>query len=160
MSAGTRLVMIAVAGALAVVAPAAAKPPHPAHPSRPAHPSHPAHPGHRSASHKCAAHKVAYVASGQLSSWTATQTGTGTWTGTITVHVTRSNHHAAGARGGDVTYTLSNTQVTFGNGANPPAAGDPVHVIGKVSELAKKCSPSGFAPTITLRKVNIDAMNH
>jgi hypothetical protein len=154
MSAGTRLVTIAVAGALAAVAPAAAKPPHPAHPSLPAHPSHP------SASHKCAAHKVAYVASGRLSSWTATQTGNGAWTGTITVRVTRSNHHAAGAKGSDVTYTLSNTQVTFGNGANPPAAGDPVHVIGKISELGKKCSPSGFAPTITVRKVNIDAMKH
>ena len=48
MSAGTRLVTIAVAGALAAVAPAAAKPPHPAHPSLPAHPSHP------SASHNSA----------------------------------------------------------------------------------------------------------
>jgi hypothetical protein len=145
MSAGTKLALIAAVVALAAVAPAAAKAPHPAHPSHPA------------ASHKCVAHEVAYVASGQFVSWTATQAGNGRWTGTITVHVTRSNHHAAGDRGGDVTYTLDNTKVTFGNGANPPAAGDPVHVIGKISELAKKCTQSAFTPTTTVHKVNIHA---
>ena len=100
---------------------------------------------------------MAYVASGQFVSWTATQTGSGRWTGTITVHLTRSNHHAAGDRGTDVTYTLENTKVTFGSDANPPAAGDPVRVIGKVSELAKKCTLSGFTPTTTVHKVNIHA---
>ena len=152
MRATRGLVTIAVTAAFAVVAPAAAEPAHPAHPSHPPRPSQP------STSHKCAGHKVAYVASGKFVSWAAAQNGGGTWTGTITVHVMRSNHHAAGAKGTDVTYTLSNTKVGFGNDANLPTAGDPVHVIGKISELGKKCIQSGFTPTITVHKVNIHGL--
>ena len=74
------------------------------------------------------------------------------------MHVTRSNHHAARVKGSDVTYTLSSTKVTFGNGANPPATGDSVHVIAKITELGRKCTQSGFVPTITVRKVNIHAL--
>jgi hypothetical protein len=150
MSVATRLAALAAAGTLAVVAPAAATP---------THPSHPTHPSQPPTSHRCAGHNVAYVASGQFVSWTATRNGDGTWSGTIIVHVTRSNHHAAAAKGGDVTYTLSNTKVTFGHGANPPAAGDPVHVRGKISELAKKCAQTGFTPTITVQKLNIHLAN-
>ena len=149
MSVGNRLAALAAVGALAVVAPAAAKPTHPTHPSQPIHPSQPP------TSHKCAGHNVAYVASGQFVSWTATQNADGTWSGTIIVHVTRSNHHAAAAKSGNVTYTLSNTKVTFGHGANPPAAGDSVHVRGKISELAKKCTQTGFTRAITVHKLNI-----
>lgn len=58
--------------------------------------------------------------------------------------MTRSNHHAAGAKGSDLTYTLGNTMVSFGNDANPPAAGDPLHVIGKISALGKTCTPVRF----------------
>jgi hypothetical protein len=122
--------------------------------AKPGHATHPSHPG---TSRKCAAHQAAYIASGQFVSWAATQSSDGTWTGPITVHVTRSNHHAKSARGTDVTYTLSNTKVTFGQGANPPAAGDPVKVIGKVSEAARKCTQTGSAPQITVRKVHIRA---
>jgi hypothetical protein len=71
--------------------------------------------------------------------------------------VTRSNHHAATTKGTDVTYTLSSTKVKFGEGGNPPVAGDPVKVIGRVSELAKKCAQSGSAPQVTVRKVHIRA---
>ena len=56
-----------------------------------------------------------------------------------------------------MTYTLSNTRVTFGEGGNPPVAGDPVKVIGKVGEVAKKCSQSGSALPITVRKIHIRA---
>lgn len=145
MSRGSRLAAIAAAGVVAVAAPAAAKPSHPAHPSHPAK------------SHKCAPHRVAYIASGQFVSWAATQSGSGTWTGTITVHVTRSNHHAASDKQGDVTYTLSNTKVSFGAGANPPVAGDSVHLIGSISEAAKRCTPSGSAQPVTVRKLHIRA---
>jgi hypothetical protein len=100
---------------------------------------------------------VAYIASGQFVSWAATQSGNGTWTGTITVHVARSNHHAVNANGDDVTYTLSNTTVRFGEGGSPPAAGDPVKVIGKVSEVAKRCTQPGSALPVTVRKVDIRA---
>ena len=74
MSVGTRLAALAAASALAVVAPAVAKPPHPTHPTHPSQPP---------TSHKCAGHNVAYVASGQFVSWTATQDGNGTWAGRL-----------------------------------------------------------------------------
>lgn len=153
--------MIAAVGALAAVSPATAMPIHPAHtshpaqPTHPAQPSHPGHPSHPTVSHKCTAHGVAFVASAEFLSWATMQTGHGRWTGTITVHVTRSNHHAAGDRGRDVTYSLDSTKVTFGSHANPPAAGDSVHVIGKISELARKCTQS--APTTAVHKANIHA---
>jgi len=138
-------------------------PTHPSHPAAPTHPSHPAPPAHPapptrpSTSHKCLPHDEAYIASGILVSWSATETGTRTFSGTITVHVTKANHHAAAATGSDVTYTLSNTTVTFGEGANPPTAGDSVRVIGRISELGKKCSQTSLAPQITARKLAVHA---
>jgi len=154
MRSGSWFAAIAASGALVVAAPAVARSGHTAHPG------HPAHSGKSPQSHKCASHDAAYVASGQFVSWAATQSGTGTWTGTITVHVTRSNHHAASDKGNDVTYTLSNARVTFGDGANPPAVGDPVHLVGKIDELAKHCTQAGTAPTVTIRKLHIRAAKH
>lgn len=151
MRSGSWLAAIAASGALAVAAPAVARPGHAAHPG------HPVHPGQPPRSHKCASHDVAYIASGQFVSWAAMQSATGTWTGTITVHVTRSNHHAARDKGQDVTYTLSNTKVTFGEGADPPAAGDPVHLVGKISELARLCPQRGTAPPVAIRMLHIRA---
>ncbi len=138
--------ILAAASALAIAAPVTAKPTHPSHPSHPAHPVK---------SHKCVAHKVAYTASGTFVSWAATKNANGTYTGTITVHVTKANHHATGAKGNAVTYTLADTKVVFGKTANPPAAGDRVKLIGKITEVAKKCSDHSDAGTITLRKVDI-----
>jgi hypothetical protein len=149
MRTGRRFALVVAAGALSVAVPAAAKPSHPAHPSHPAKPTSP------STSHKCTPHNQAYTASGTLVSWAATQTANGRFSGTITVHVTRANHHATGAKGTDVTYTLTNAKVTFGKGANPPTAGDRTKVIGKTTALAKKCDQSGFTPTITVRKVDV-----
>jgi|SRR6185437_11582657 hypothetical protein len=154
MRSGSWLAAIAASGALAVAAPAVAKP------GRTAHPGHPVRSGQPPRSHKCTPHDVAYIASGQFVSWAAMQSGTGTWTGTITVHVTRSNHHAASDKGNDVTYTLSNTKVTFGDGANPPTVGDPVHLVGKISEVAKHCPQPGTASTVTIRKLHIRATKH
>lgn len=135
--------MLAAASALAIAAPVTAKPPDP---------SHPAHPVK---SHKCAAHKVAYTASGTFVSWATTKNADGTYTGTITVHVTKANHHATSAKGNDVTYTLANTNVVFRKTANPPAAGNRVKLIGKITEIAKRCSDHSAAGTITVRKVDI-----
>ena len=87
------------------------------------------------------------------------QTGASRYTGPIRVHVTRANHHAVGAKGTDVTYTLTNAKVTFGTGANPPTAGDRVKVIGKITAIGKKCDQSGFTPTITVRKVDVHSAN-
>jgi len=106
-------------------------------------------------SHKCTPHEVAYTASGTFVSWAATQANPGRFTGTITVHVNKANHHAAGAKGNDVTYTLANTRVRFAEGANPPLACDRVNVIGKISEVATKCTDQSGAGVITVRKVDI-----
>jgi hypothetical protein len=143
--------VILVAGALAIAVPAAAKPPHAIPPTHPSHPSHPATPD----SHKCAAHKEAYIASGKFVSWSATSTDGRHFTGMITVDVTNTNHHAKTQKGTTVTYMLSSTKVTFGKGANPPAAGDRVVLIGKITAVPKKCTNQSAAGTITLRKVDI-----
>ena len=74
---------------------------------------------------------------GTLVSWTATQTGTNTYSGTITVTKPAIAAHHAGKRSTaqpaqptQVTYAFTNAKVFFGQGANPPAAGDLVKVIG------------------------------
>lgn len=72
---------------------------------------------------------------GTLVSWSANQTGTNTYSGTITVSKPAFTAHHAGTGSSSqqtqqVTYTFSNARVAFGQGANPPAAGDLVKVIG------------------------------
>jgi hypothetical protein len=134
----------ATASALAISGPAAAKPPH----------SHPTHPV---TSDKCTAHQTAYRAAGTLASWGATKTGDGKYTGTLTVHVTRANHHARGAKGTDVAYTLSAAKVVLGKRADPPVAGDRVNVIGKIAEVAKKCSDQTAAGAVTVHTVIVHA---
>ena len=146
MKLSAKLGAVAAIGTLAVAVPAVAKPAHPAHPTMP------------KSSHKCTAHEVAYVASGTIVSWAATQNSDKTWSGTITVHVTRANHHAKSDKGNDTTYTLTNAKVLLGHGVtNPPVAGDRVNVLGKVTELAKKCDQTGFTPTATVRRVIVHA---
>src|SRR5579875_2082617 len=145
-----KLTALLAAGAIAAVTPALATASgHPAHPTHPSHPAHPAHPAHPSKSHKCMAHKVAYTASGTLVSWSATENADGTYSGTIVVDVTRANHHAKSDKGNQVTYTLTNARVRFAKGAHPPAAGDRVQVIGKITAVAKKCSDQSAAGTVT-----------
>lgn len=150
-----KLAAVAVAGTLAGAVPAiAVAGTHPTHPNHPAHPAHPAHPSH---SHKCAAHKVAYVAYGKLVSWSATKNSNGTYSGTIVVDVSRANHHAKGDKGSATTYKLTDARVRFGKGANPPAAGDGVKVIGKITAVAKKCTDQSAAGTVTVRFLDVKA---
>jgi hypothetical protein len=146
MRLGSKLGLVAGCCALAIAVPAAAKPGPPAKPDKHNHPGK---------SHKCAVRKVAYRASGKLISFAATKNSDGTYSGMVTVHVTNTNHHAAADKGKDVTYTLVNAKVTFGSGANPPAAGDKVTVIGKITAVGKKCTNQGDAGKLTVRKVNI-----
>jgi hypothetical protein len=134
----------ATAGALAVGGLAIAKSP----PSQPLHPV---------PSHKCAVHERAYRATGDVVSWSATQTSSGAYTGTITVHITNANHHASGALGSDVTYGLSGARVVLSRRADPPAAGDPVNVIGKIAAVAKRCTDRTHAGTVTVRMVTVHA---
>ena len=149
-----KLGAIAAAAALVVAVPAGAKPPHATPPN---HPSHPA------TSHKCTPHREAYVASGTFVSWTAAPSSSGKknhFTGTITVKVTKTNHHAAAQKGTTQTYTLNDTKVRFGKGANPPASGDRVVLIGAITTVAKKCTDQSGAGTITLRQVDIKLPKH
>jgi hypothetical protein len=105
-------------------------------------------------SHKCMPHKVAYNASGSLVDWSLTKNSDGTYSGTVTVHVTRSNHHAKDTKGSDTTFTVTNARVRFGQGvSDPPATGSRVKVIGKVTAVAKKCSNRGDAGTVTVRRI-------
>ena len=106
---------------------------------------------------KCSPHDEAYVASGTLVSWSATANATGRFSGTVTVHVTKANHDASTDKGGDVTYTLSNAKVRFGAGANPPAAGDAVKVIGRISVVGKKCSQTGAKAKVTATMLVVHA---
>jgi hypothetical protein len=142
--------VVATAALTAAVPALADKPPHPSHPSHPAHPAQP------STSHKCTAHHVAFVASGTLVSWAATKNSDGTYSGTVVVNVTRTNHHAAGSKGAQ-TFTLTNAKAHFSKNATPPAAGDRVRLIGKITAVAKKCTDQTGAGTITIRRADVKA---
>jgi hypothetical protein len=121
---------------------------------------------HPARSHKCKPHKVAFVARGSLVSQSLTKNSDGTYSGDLTVNVARTNHHAAGDRGHQVTYTLDQARVTFGLadanndgsvGLDDLAAGDRVGVLGKVTALAKRCDHTGLTPTTTIRRVVFNA---
>jgi hypothetical protein len=137
--------------------------------------SHFGTPGSHGKSHKCVAHRVAYVASGLLVSQTLSKDGTvtpsatvaqlhangdGTYSGDVTVDVKHTNHHAAGDKGKTVTYTVSHARVTFALadvnddgsvGLDDLQAGDRVKLIGKITALAKKCDQTGFTAQTTIR---------
>jgi hypothetical protein len=118
------------------------------------------HPG---TSHKCTPHSVGYVASGTLVSWTLIKDeGAETFSGEVEVEVKRTNHHATADKGKTVKYAVSKVRVTFGLadtnkdgtvGPDDLAKGDRVHLIGKITALAKKCGNSGFTPTRTIRRI-------
>jgi hypothetical protein len=120
----------------------AVKPPHPQHPAT----SHPK---------SCAARAEGYNASGTLvMASLSPAAGHHRYSGTIEVIVTRANHRAAK---GDQTFTLTDARVVFHHGVNAtaPAAGSRVGLHGKITELPKGCSATGFSPTITVRNVDI-----
>ena len=117
-------------------------------------------------SHKCKAHSVGFVASGVLVSDGLTQTaGQQTandpsddrYSGTLEVNVTHTNHHAK-SLSGDQTLTLTGVRVSFGEGVTqPPAAGGRVHLVGKVTVVAKKCQDKSTAGVVTFKKVTFTA---
>jgi hypothetical protein len=118
--------------------------------------------GNQGKSHKCTPHKVAYVASGVLSSQTLAKNADGTYSGGVTVEVKRTNHHAAADKGKTVTYNVSSVHITFGLkdtnsdgsvGLDDLKTGDRVQLNGKITTLAKKCSQTGFAAETTIRKI-------
>ena len=118
--------------------------------------------GDHGKSHKCHAHNVGYVVSGTLVSEALTKDeGADTYSGKLEVKVLHGNHHAAGDKNATVTYEVSKAHVVFGLqdtnkdgsvGVDDLAAGDRVHVIGKITALAPKCSGE-FTATKTIRRI-------
>ncbi|HVA20082.1 MAG TPA: hypothetical protein VMU55_07900 [Solirubrobacteraceae bacterium] len=108
-------------------------------------------------------HKVGYVASGTLESWTLNENTDGTYSGEVEVKVTHTNHHAKGDNEKITKYPVTKVHVTFGgiadtnkDGKITPAdlaKGDRVKVIGKITALAKKCDQSKFTAETTIRKI-------
>ena len=132
------------------------------------------HPTPPAGSHKCAPHKVAYVAAGTLVSQTlvldaaaAAEGGSKpTYSGDVTIDVKKGNKAAKGDKNTTKTYTLDHARVVLGlddqnnDGRvdlSDVAAGDRVKVIGKVTKLAKRCDQTGFTPTPTIRKLIVHA---
>jgi hypothetical protein len=138
--------VLAALAVVAVVGPAQAEKPNP--PKAPH--SDPQKPN------KCVAHNEGYNASGTLVLATLTSLGKGRYNGTLEVNVTKANHHGAT---GNQKYTLPLTgaRVKFHHGVSPtaPEPGSRVKLHGKITELPKGCSTTGFTPTITIKKVDI-----
>jgi hypothetical protein len=139
-----RVALLAAVGAIVIAIPAAAKPTPGSHPAK---------------SHKCTPHKVAFVASGTLGTWSLTKDSNGkTYSGTITVSIAKANHHAKDYKGIATTFTVAGAHVKLGKGVtDPPAVGSKVKLIGKVTMLAKKCDASSFTPTITIKRIVVHA---
>lgn len=119
----------------------------------------PSHPGK---SHRCTAHSVGYVAGGLLASQTLTKNEDGTYSGELVVEVKRTNHHGASDKGTTVTYKVTNARVRFGLkdtnndgsvGLDDVATGDRVHLIGRITTLARHCDQSGFTAEKTIRQI-------
>jgi len=124
------------------------------------HTGQPSHPGH---SHRCAPHRVAYVAAGTLLGQTLSKDASAdTYSGNLEVAVKHTNHHAALDRNTTKTYNVEHVRVTFaladinndgGVGLDDVLANDQVRLIGKIASLSKKCDQTGFTPTLTIRHI-------
>jgi hypothetical protein len=139
---------------------------------------------HPAQSHKCKPHRVAYVAAGLLVDQTlvldggeptptiATASAAGdhgsrpTYSGDVTIDVKRTNRHARADKGTTKTYALDHARVLLGlsdqNGDGVVDLGDVVpgsraKVIGKVTQLAKRCDQTGFTPELRIRKLILHA---
>jgi hypothetical protein len=88
--------------------------------------------------------------SGTLVSWTATSSGTDRYSGSITL-----TRHDTGTTTTPVTYTFTNAKVLFGHGANPPAAGDVVKLMGFGLRGHGHGNSSSTTPTGTVRAIFI-----
>lgn len=112
-----------------------------------------------SGSHRCVPRNVGYSASGVLVNGSLTAEEHRRYSGTLEVKLTKANH---GTPTGEQTFTLTSAKVIFHHGVNAtsPAPGSSVKVHGKITKLAKRCSTEGFAPTITVKKVDIGIGGH
>jgi hypothetical protein len=151
-----KIMITAAAGAALAITPAlAAKPA-----GKPEHPPKPPHPA------KCKVHSVGYKAKGTLVGDTSdlmqtkgadtAKKGDDRWSGDITVDVKKANHKG---ETGEQKFTLTDARVKWYDAdhnhvADTPAAGDRVGLHGKITKLGKKCDQTGFAPEVTVKKVD------
>jgi hypothetical protein len=150
-----KITLLGVLGLLALAVPAQAVTYDPVPvPHKPKAPHAPKGPHKPKPPHKCLPHSVGYNATGTLVSATLTPAGKGRYDGTLEVSVAKANHHAPT---GAVTFTLAAARVKFHHGVDPaaPAPGSRVKLHGKITQLSKHCPQEGFAPTITIKKVDV-----
>jgi hypothetical protein len=115
--------------------------------------------------HRCAAHRVAYVASGVLAApATLTQTaGANTpgdtaddrYSGTLQVTVTHGNRQAKDATS-PLTVQVSDIRLREGITATP-APGTRVRLIGKITKVSTRCTDQAAAGAVTIRKATLRA---
>ncbi|HMJ32606.1 MAG TPA: hypothetical protein VK501_01720 [Baekduia sp.] len=151
------LALVGAIGALAVVAPAQAD--KPAHPPKPAHPAKPAQPAKPPKAKDCTPNNRGFRAAGSLGAAALAKNADGTYSGTITADVKKANRSAPT---GSQTYTLDHAKVKFHHGVDPvaPGPGSRVTVHGKITGLPKSCSTTGFTPSVTVKKVDINRPKH
>ncbi|MBA3299467.1 MAG: hypothetical protein H0U24_05230 [Thermoleophilaceae bacterium] len=108
-------------------------------------------------SKRCAkVRKVGFVVAGTFVRGTAATSGT---PATVTLKVTRANRHAT--KSGLVTvgmnFTATSSRIRYVNRTGPGDAQDTdkVKVVGKVTQLKRKCSAEGFVPVATIRSVKV-----
>jgi hypothetical protein len=139
-----KIIACSIAVAAAVAAPASAK-------KKPESP------------YACVPKNVGVKIKGTLVSSNLTQTagaatpkrGDDRYSGDLVVTVGKGNH---GVPKGEQSYTLDNARVKFHpRNDTVTAAGDRVHISGKITKLKKKCSSDGFVPAVTVKKVDIKA---
>ena len=105
----------------------------------------------KGATKRCAkVRKVGFVLSGTFVSGDATS---------VTLMVTRANRHATRSGlvkvGKEFTATSSRSRYVNRTGPGDAQATDKVKVVGKVTQLKRKCSTTGFTPVATIRSVKV-----
>jgi hypothetical protein len=157
-----RILVSAVAIVAVAAVPALAKGPD----SKPDHPAQAKGPkAEKTHGKRCKTLKKAYVASGVVESAALTKNADGSYDGTLTVAVAKTNRHGRDHKGTSQTYTLDDARVSLpdadGNGTVDAADAQPgqtAKVIGKITVPRKKhCDTTGFAATVTVRKVTLRA---
>jgi len=106
----------------------------------------------KGATKRCAkVRKVGFVVAG-----TFVRSGDAT---SVTLMVTRANRHATRSGlvkvGEEFTATSSRIRYVNRTGPGDAQATDKVKVVGKVTQLKRKCSTTGFTPVATIRSVKV-----
>lgn len=117
---------------------------------------------------RCVPHTVGYVVSGTLVSDTLVEAADHTYSGEVTVAVQHGNSHSRTAVGTTATYKLEGAHLVLavadanGDGvinSADLAAGDRVHVLGRISAQPKSCTATE-APQPVISAIAFHAPRH